>query len=86
MDVLRRSTVTRVPPAGAVACRILIRYAEIIAQPQVTWTDAPVEWSTGNGADRVVITGLDRDTDLQVPDSRELRRANYGITMMEVGP
>lgn len=86
MDGLRRSTATGTPPAGAVAGRLLIQYAEIIAQPQATWTDAPVEWSTGNGADRVVITGLDRDTDLQVPDSRELRRADYGITMTEVGP
>lgn len=86
MDVLRRSTASGVPPAGAVACRVEIQYAEIVAQPQVTWTDGPVEWSPGNGADRVVITGLDRDTELQVPDSRHLRRASYSLNLTEVGP
>lgn len=87
MDGLRRSTATGTPPAGAVAGRLLIQYAEIIAQPQVTWTDAPIpEWSPGNGADRVVITGLDRDTELQVPDSRNLRRADYSLSLTEVGP
>ena len=86
MDGLRRSTATGTPPAGAVAGRLLIQYAEIIAQPQVTWTDAHVEWSPGNGADQVVITGLDRDTELQVPDSRNLRRASYSLNLTEVGP
>ena len=86
MDGLRRTTATGTPPAGAVACQLIVYYAEVIAQPQVTWTDAPVEWSPGNGADRVVITGLDRDTELQVPDSRNLRRASYSLNLTEVGP
>ena len=86
MDGLRRSTATGTPPVGTVAGRLLIQYAEVIAQPQVTWTDAPVEWTVGNGADAVVITGLDRDTELQVPDSRNLRRGDYSLNLTEVGP
>ena len=87
MDVLRRSTVTATPPAGAVACRIVIRYAELIAQPQVTWTDHPIEeWSPGNGADMVVVTGLSRDTEFAVPDQYALRRGDYDIKFQEVGP
>ena len=86
MDGLRRVTATGAPPAGAVACKLVVYYAEVIAQPQVTWTDAPVEWTVGNGADAVVITGLDRDTELQVPDSRNLRRGDYSLNLTEVGP
>ena len=87
MDGLRRSTVTATPPAGAVACELRVQWAEVIARPQVTWTDVPIpEWTVGNGADRVVITGLDRDTELQVPDSRNLRRASYSLNLTEVGP
>ena len=86
MDGLRRVTATATPAPGAAACRLEVRYAEVIAQPQVTWTDGPVEWAPGNGADRVVITGLDRDTELQVPDSRNLRRASYSLNLTEVGP
>ena len=86
MDGLRRSTATGTPPVGTVAGRLLIQYAEVIAQPQVTWTDEPVEWTVGNGADAVVITGLSRDTDLTVPDDRNLRRGDYSLTLAEVGP
>ena len=86
MDGLRRSTATGTPPVGTVAGRLLIQYAEVIAQPQVTWTDAPVEWTVGNGANAVVITGLSRDTDLAVPDDRNLRRGDYSLTLAEVGP
>lgn len=86
MDGLRRSTATGTPPVGTVAGRLLIQYAEVIAQPQVTWTGAPVEWTVGNGANAVVITGLSRDTDLAVPDDRNLRRGDYSLTLAEVGP
>lgn len=86
MDALRRSTVTAAPPAGAVSCRLGIAYAEILAEPQVTWTDAPIqEWSIGEGADRVVITGFSRDTTMAVPDQYALRRSNYSLTLMEPG-
>lgn len=87
MDGLRRSTVTATPPAGAAACRLYIQYAEILAQPQVTWTDAPIpEWSLGNGADQVVPTESSRDTDLAVPDNYGLRRGDYQLAFTEVVP
>ena len=86
MDGLRRSTATGTPPSGAVACRLSIDYAEVIAQPQVTWTDHPVEWTVGNGADQVVITDLSRETELAVPDDRNLRRGDYSLNLTEVGP
>lgn len=86
MDALRRSTVTAAPPAGAVSCRLGIAYAEVLAEPQVTWTDEPIqEWSIGEGADRVVITGFSRDTTMAVPDQYALRRSNYSLSLMEPG-
>ena len=87
MDALRRSTVTAVPPWGAVACRIGIAYAEVISQPQVTWTDAPIpEWSPGEGADRVVVAASSRQTGMAVPDDYALRRSTHSFALLETGP
>lgn len=87
MDGLRRSTATGTPPFGAVACRIGIVYAEVIGQPQVTWTDAPIEeWAPGEGADRMVVTASSRQTGLAVPDSYALRRSTHSFTLLETGP
>lgn len=85
VDALRRSTVTAMPVWGAVACRIGIVYAEVISQPQVTWTSAQIpEWSIGKGADRVVPTAFSESTSLAVPDSYALRRGDYSLSLMEV--
>lgn len=86
MDMLRRSTASGTPPAGAVSCMIGVRYAEVLSMPQVTWTDGPVEWSTGKGADNVVITALPESTSMAAPTSRNFRRSNVGIELQEVGP
>lgn len=87
MDMLRRSSVTATPPAGAVALRIGVAYAEVLAEPQVTWTGAVIpEWTVGNGADQVVPTDHSRSTSMAVPDSRSLRRSSHDISLMEVGP
>ncbi len=87
LDMLRRSTVTATPPWGAVACRIGTLYAELIGEPQVTWTDAPIpEWSIGEGADRVHIAASSRSTSMTIPDEYALRRKDYSFTLREVGP
>lgn len=87
MDGLRRSTATGTPPWGAVSCRLGIWRAEVISQPQVTWTPSPIpEWAPGRGADRVVITGASRDTNLAVPDSYALRHGDFNLFLSEVGP
>lgn len=84
MDALRRSSVTATPPWGAAACRIGVVYAEVVAQPQVTWTDAVIpEWTVGNGADRVVVTSSSRSTSMAVPDAYALRRGDHSYTLME---
>ena len=83
MDGLRRSTATGAPPAGAVAGRLYIQYAEVIAQPQVTWTDEPTEWDVGAGADRVVVHGLSRSI-LTARPGQVLQDVSFTAT--EVGP
>lgn len=86
MDVLRRSTVTATPPAGVVACRVGVVYAEVISMPQVTWTAGPIEWAPGKGVDQVVVTGFSDSTSIAAPDSRNFRRTSVGIDLQEVGP
>lgn len=83
MDGLRRVTVTRTPPAGAVACRINFAYAEVLAQPQITWTDGPTEWDVGAGVDRVLIHGLSRSV-LNARGNQVLQDISFTAT--EVGP
>ena len=86
MDMLRRSTVTATPPAGAVACTLTAHYAEVISMPQVTWTAGPIEWTPGKGVDQVVVTGFGDSTSIAAPDSRNFRRTSVGIELQEVGP
>lgn len=87
MDALRRSSVTATPPWGAVSCRIGVLYAEVIAQPQVTWTSSVIpEWTVGNGADSVEIASLSSSTDMAVPDDYGLRRSDYSVSLIESGP
>lgn len=87
MDMLRRSHATAVVPWGASACRIITQYAEVLSEPQVTWTAAVIpEWSPGNGADRVSISGSQRGTDMAVPERYGLRRSDYSVTLVETTP
>jgi len=85
MDGLRRSTVTATPPAGAAACTLAVQWAEVVARPQVTWTDGPVEWSVGQGVDKVVVEKF--SSDVVLADEGRGRRANdVSFTATEVGP
>ena len=87
MDGLRRSTASGKPPAGAVAIRLSIQYAEVIAQPQVTWTDEPTpEWSMGNGADQVVVAGFDQSAVWSRPERAGWRRGDYTLDLEEAQP
>lgn len=86
MDGLRRVHSTGKPPAGAVSCTVVTYYAEVLAEPQVSWTDHPVEWRPGQGADHVVFTAFGWDTDLAVPEDRNLRRSTFNLALMEPTP
>lgn len=87
MDGLRRSSASGIAPWGAVACRLGIWRAEVISQPQVTWTaDVIPEWALGRGADRVVITDFGQSTTMASPDHYGLRRADYDLTIEEAQP
>lgn len=83
MDGLRWLTATGTPPAGAVACRLSVYYAEVIAQPQITWTDSPTEWDVGAGVDQVVITNFSRSI-LNTRGNQVLHDISF--TAQEVGP
>lgn len=87
MDALRRSVATGTPPAGAAACRFTNNYAEVIAQPAVTWTDAPTRWGVGGGARRVLVHGLRESIgEWAVPSDQSLIRQDVSFTVLETGP
>ena len=83
LDGLRRSVATATPPWGAVACRIQVSNAEVLARPAVTWTDKPVPWDVGNGALQVEISDVSRK--VTRADST-YRLHDLSFTVTEVGP
>ena len=85
MDALRRSTATGTPPAGAVAGRLYIPYAEVIAQAQASWTPRPVTWVPGNGAMHTVIEEHSHDVRVAAM-GRGKRVTDVSFTVREVGP
>lgn len=86
LDGLRRSVATGTPPWGAVQCRVDTSYAEVIAQPAVTWTDEAMEWDAGNGALSVHATITGRSSEYAAPSDRSLRRHDLSFRVYEIGP
>lgn len=58
LDVLRRATLTRTVPVGAVAVNVAPMSAEYYAQSALSWTPQPVEWARGGLCLRGLVTGL----------------------------
>lgn len=87
MDGLRRSVATGSVPFGAAACRVRVRYAELIAEPQITWTDIPVDYDVGNGALQVVVHNQSRSLQWSVPGpDAALRRQDISFQVTEYMP
>lgn len=81
----RVSATNRMPPAGAVAARLVVTGARQVAMPCISWTvDAPA-WSIGRGCTRAVAEGLSESVQIAVRDSSALRRSALTFTVREVG-
>lgn len=78
----RRLHATGVPPAGAVSCAVSTTGAPQITRPAITWTAEPVPFSPGNGCEKAVIDGPERDPRLLTAAHY---RANASFTVTEVG-
>lgn len=52
---LQRAVWGLTPPEGSAGLTVVIRYASILAAPQVTWTPGAVPWAPGRGVSRVVV-------------------------------
>lgn len=79
---IQRASWTRTPPAGAAGATVVLRYAAILAAPQVTWTPAVTPWAPGRGVNRVIVVP-GSESPLIAHSKQVLTSAAY--TIMEVG-
>lgn len=79
---LQRAVWGLTPPAGSVELTVVIRYAAVLAAPQVTWTPGAVPWAPGRGVYRVVVLP-GSESPLIAHSKQVLTSAAY--TIMEVG-
>ena len=79
---IQRASWTRTPPTGAAGMTLVIRYAAVLAAPQVTWTPTAVPYAPGRGVNRVVVLP-GSESPIVAHQSQVLTSAAY--TIMEVG-
>lgn len=78
-----RSSVTAMPPVGAVSCRPYVNSPTTqTARPALTWTDSPQKWDGGQGCNKAIITERQRGTVLAAPG---VQLATSSFTITEVG-
>lgn len=77
-----RASVTGVPPAGAVSCRVVTLRAARLARPAITWTETVQPWAAGEGCRQAVVSAGSRDLVLAVPGATY---SNMSFTVTEVG-
>ena len=79
---IQRASWTRTPPVGAAGFTFVIRYAAVLAAPQVTWTPTAVPYAPGRGVNRVIVLP-GSESPIVAHQSQVLTGAAY--TIMEVG-
>lgn len=80
---MARTSVTVTPPATAISVRVGIRKeVAVMARPQVTWTDDPVEYSPGYGCRSAVVDGVSSEL---LTAGRNGMYSQVGFTVLEVG-
>lgn len=82
---MKRESVTAVPPANAVACRLVALGTIVAARPAITWTSDPFSWAAGEGCPRAVLHGVSKGLVMASADPRGGRYANMSYTVTEVG-
>lgn len=80
---LQRASWTRTPPVGAAGATLVIRYAAVLAAPQMVWGARPGPYSDGRGVWRVVVTDWSEDQGTILPDGSLWVSASF--TLSEVG-
>lgn len=84
----QRLVLTATAPAGAVSARLAVAASTnpgTVAGVAITWTDKPMPWSKGRGAEKVVIHGISDDVQDADPDSDNGRIVDFSFTVTEVG-
>lgn len=80
-----RLSVTAMPPATAVACRVFVAGATQAARPALTWTDHVNEWGPGEGCEKAIVEAVDREALTGSTDFGGRRDSNVSFTIREVG-
>ena len=81
----RRFSVTTSVPVGAVSCRIRAQGVSQAARPAITWTDQVFEWGDGQGCEKAVVLGGQRNLIQALDIPTNGRYADYSFTVQEVG-
>lgn len=82
----QRASVTATPPEGATHVRLgLSQSITRAAFPAVTWTDQPFEWGDGQGCEKAVVLGGQRDLVQALDTPVNGRYSDYSFTVQEVG-
>ena len=81
----RRITVTAVPPAEAIFCRLVAVRTVRGTRPAITWTDQAFDWAAGEGCVKAVVHAVSKTLVLASRDPRGGRYANLSYTVTEVG-
>ena len=79
---LQRAVWSVTPPAGAVTMSVNVRYASVVAAPQITWTPEAVPYAPGRGVHRVVVLP-GSESPIVAHQAQVLTNAAY--TILEVG-
>lgn len=79
---IQRASWTRTPPVGAAGATVVIRYAAVLAAPQVTWTPTATPWAPGRGVNRVIVLP---GSESPIIAHRKQVLTNAAYTIMEVG-
>lgn len=77
-----RSTVSAIPPVGAVSCLVAAIDTVSAAQPAISWTDTAEPWSIGQGCHKAVVDSVSRDL---VMTGRNGTYSSLSFTVTEVG-
>ena len=82
----QRASVSGVVPEGAVSVRLFVS-AEVTraSLPAITWTAQPFEWGDGQGCEKAVVLGGQRDLIQALDNPNYGRFADYSFTVQEVG-
>lgn len=82
---MQRVSIAGVPPAGAVACRVVVSGASQMTRPAITWTEGLYPWASGEGCQKAVVSSYSKSPVLFSQSYDGPRYSSMNFTVTEVG-